>query len=72
MIHHNLYGEAFSKEEAKNQWNEILRLKKAYSLKNPFAANKEVTNWAIESYFMGLSLAPESPFLNEAPIVEQL
>ncbi len=43
-----------SPEEAQNQYDEILRLREEFTVKNPYARNGEAMDWAIESYFKGV------------------
>ena len=54
MNSHGLYGMPISKDEAKNQFNEICLLKQEFLAQNSYARKGEAIDWAIESYFMGI------------------
>ena len=54
MNPHDLYGMPVSQDEAKNQFNEICLLKQEFLALNSYAKKGEATDWAIESYFMGI------------------
>ena len=61
MDSHGLYGQPFSKDEAKNQWKEICLLRQEFVANNPYSQKGEAMNWAIESYFMGIRSGLERP-----------
>ena len=53
MTSDKLFGPPVSLEEAQNQYDEILRLREEFKVKNPYARSGEAMDWAIESYFKG-------------------
>ena len=54
MNPHGLYGIPISQDDAKNQFSEICLLKQEFLAQNSYAKKGEATDWAIESYFMGI------------------
>ncbi len=63
MNAHGLYGQPFSKDEARNQWNEIWLLRQEFVAQNPCSKKGEAMDWAIESYFMGIRSSLGKPFV---------